>query len=493
VPASPARIVLLLFDCRTPSALVDLVEGLPQRVTLGVEELVLMQEGEPRFPSAREEEAARARKVQLRFHRNPRPYDFGAARKAGFEYALREGFDHIIVMRGNGTHPPRALPEMIDAALAHPTEVILGARAAHLREAAERPGSIDRLARVFTRRVLESVLSLGLRDYLSGFRIYPARALRCVPYQLDADGPTFDTELLIQFRAVGVPLREHPIESDWRESEGTRAGLRRNLANARAAVGYRLHQLHVTRHGQYIIDHGVHYTLKQSSTGSHMQIVESVSRGSVVLDLGCSQGLLARPLKEKQVLVTGVDAREPGDTARDLEAYFQRDLDQALELPVGRAFDYVVVADVIEHIRHREQLLRGSRRYLKQGGRLIISTGNVALWFYRLSLVAGRFEYGPRGILDRTHVHLFTRATFRREIERAGFHILEERVTALPFEVVFESTGRSGLVRALARAYHLMARLWPEMFAYQFIFEAEIETLDDEATQSPEPRVMDGS
>jgi SAM-dependent methyltransferase len=193
------------------------------------------------------------------------------------------------------------------------------------------------------------------------------------------------------------------------------------------------------------------------------------------------------------VLVTGVDAREPEDTAGELEAYFQRDLDQPLELPVGRGFDYVVVADVIEHIRYREQLLRSSRRYLKQGGRLIISTGNVALWFYRLSLVAGRFEYGPRGILDRTHVHLFTRATFRREIERAGFHILEERVTALPFEVVFESTGRSSLVRALARVYHLVARLWPEMFAYQFIFEAEIETLDDEATQPRAPQVLDGS
>jgi hypothetical protein len=104
------------------------------------------------------------------------------------------------------------------------------------------------------------------------------------------------------------------------------------------------------------------------------------------------------------------------------------------------------------------------------------------LWFYRLSLFVGRFEYGARGVLDRTYVHLFTRATFRREVARAGFHVLRERVTALPFEVVFESTGRSRLLRRLARAYHRLARLWPEMFAYQFILEAEITTLDEEAT-----------
>ncbi len=213
-----------------------------------------------------------------------------------------------------------------------------------------------------------------------------------------------------------------------------------------------------------------------------MQIVGCIRRGSRVLDLGCSQGMLARPLAERDVKVTGVDARPAEQLEIELEDYFQRDLEQPLELPTGRDFDYVVVADVIEHVRNRVQLLRNARRYLKPEGRLLISTPNVALWFYRLSLLAGRFEYGPRGVLDETHVHLFTRATFRREVERAGFHVLRQRVTALPFEVVFQSTGRSRLIRSVARLYHRLARVWPSMFAYQFILEAEITTLDEEAT-----------
>jgi SAM-dependent methyltransferase len=166
----------------------------------------------------------------------------------------------------------------------------------------------------------------------------------------------------------------------------------------------------------------------------------------------------------------------------ELAAYYRRDLEQPLDLPTGRVFDYVVSSDVIEHLRQRKELLRSVRRYLKPEGRLIISTGNVALWFYRLSLLVGRFEYGPRGILDETHVHLYTRATFRREVENAGFRIVGEGFTALPFEVVFESTGRSRAVRTLAQLYHRLARIWPELFAYQFVLEAEITTLDDEST-----------
>ena len=205
-----------------------------------------------------------------------------------------------------------------------------------------------------------------------------------------------------------------------------------------------------------------------------------------MLDLGCSQGLLAGRCGEGRARRGSRSG--PPEQALGLEAYYRRDLEQPLELPVGRVFDYVVVADVIEHVQ-RTQLMRSARRFLKADGRLIISTPNVALWFYRLSLLAGRFEYGPRGVLDETHVRLYTRATFRREVERAGFRVLRERVTALPFEVVFESTGRSRLVAAASCLYHLLARAWPSLFAYQFILEAEITTLLD--PHSSERRASD--
>ena len=128
---------------------------------------------------------------------------------------------------------------------------------------------------------------------------------------------------------------------------------------------------------------------------------------------------------------------------------------------------------------HRAELLASVRRYLKPDGRLLISTPNIAIWFYRLSLAAGRFEYGPRGVLDETHVHLFTRATFRREIEGAAFRVRRERFTALPFEVVFESTGQSRVVAGITSLYYALCRAWSRMFAYQFLLEAEVTTLLD--------------
>lgn len=478
------RFALLLFQWRHPASLDATLRRIPEFMLEWFTEVIIVISPSVELPAdttAAIREWKQENGVRLQFHRQPGNRDFGGSRKGAFEYAIQRSFDFVVTMRGDGRHPPEVLPSIIRAALEDPERLVVASRVHRLMD---RPPGIP-LVRMSAHRIATAMqnrlLGLRLEDYHSSYRLYPVKALRCIPFQLNSRNSVFDMQMVIQCRALGLAIREVPVPPSWAEYSSDARGLREVLAACANAFGYRLHQLHVTRDGRYFVERGVHYTLKKSPTGSHHQIVDAIAPGSHVLDLGCSQGLLARPLAEKRARVVGVDAREQDWLASELASYHQRDLEESLELPMGREFDFVVISDVIEHLRNREQLLRGARRFLKEGGRLIVSTPNVALWFYRLSLLVGRFEYGARGVLDKTHVHLYTRSTFRREIERAGFRIIRERVTALPFEVVFESTGRSRLVRWSASIYHALARIWPGLFAYQVILEAESTTLDEES------------
>lgn len=481
-----ARIGLFLCDCNDDDVLRETLSRIPIEAARYFVEVVVMTDRASDDVHDRMKQAQQdfrdALPVALRFHRPPRETGsnagFGAIRKAAFEYALRKGFDHVIVMRGDGAHAPENLSELVTLALEEPARFILASHPADGRSTL-----IWRRGPGLSGFILNRILGLRLANYGTNFRLYPCDALARIPFQLAADGPLFDIEIMLQLRALGIPIQEASLTTAGGVTK-IRDKRRSGLLALKAAIEYRLHQLHVTRDGRYLVDHDIHYTLKRSRSGSHAQIISAITEGSTVLDLGCSNGLLARPLLEKNVRVTGVDEGPGEKISSELAEYLQRDLDLPLELPYRRIFDYVVCADVIEHLNHRGQLLRSARRYLKPDGRLIISTPNIALWFYRLSLLVGRFEYGPRGVLDETHVHLYTGATFRREVERAGFTVLQQRVTALPFEVVFESTGRSRLVRAIESGYHWLARLWPSMFAYQYILEAEITTLDEESTEA---------
>jgi 2-polyprenyl-3-methyl-5-hydroxy-6-metoxy-1,4-benzoquinol methylase len=478
------RIALFLFDAGDAQSVRKFLERIPESVIPWIEEVVVM---EGPIPVAGIDDLSPGAPIPLRVHRNPRDYGHGGERKAAFEYALLRDLHHVITLRGDGTHPPEALPDLIRAAVIEGHDLVLASRLMQRRQSLRDGMPIHRvLGHTVATGFQNRILGLRTRDHLTSYRAYNVETLRRIPFQNNSNDRTFDVEFMIQCRALGVTVFEVGVSPAWREDLDGRSELRHIGSACATAMGYRFHQLHLTRDGRYLVDRDIHYTLKHSRTGSHMQIVDAIAPGSRVLDLGCSQGLLAEPLGEKGARVTGVDTAPPRGISKHLEQYFQRDLEDPLDLPTGRVFDCVVCADVIEHLRNREQLLRSARRYLTEGGRLVISTPNIALWFYRLSLAVGRFEYGPRGVLDWTHVHLFTRATFRREVERAGFHIVDERATALPFEVVFESTGRSRLVRALGNVYHALARAWPEMFAYQIILLAEITTLDEEATAGPQ-------
>jgi len=180
---------------------------------------------------------------------------------------------------------------------------------------------------------------------------------------------------------------------------------------------------------------------------AHAKLLEAVGTGRRVLDVGCSSGYLARPLSERGNTIVGLEL-DP-DSARAAEAYCERVLVgdvETMELPLEPAsFDVVLCGDVVEHLRDPAAALARLRPLLRPGGRLVLSTPNVANWAIRLSLLAGRWRYTDRGILDRSHTHLFTRSTLAETIERAGYE-----VDRIDFTVPLP--GDSDLLDAVGRA-----------------------------------------
>jgi hypothetical protein len=174
---------------------------------------------------------------------------------------------------------------------------------------------------------------------------------------------------------------------------------------------------------------------------------------------------MARALKDKNCEVTGIDQYPPfADSG--LKEFVQGDLDNCgFPLDAG-AFQYILLLDVIEHLRSPEAFadaLRASRRQ-SEDTRVIVSTGNVAFLVTRLMLLLGFFNYGSRGILDLTHTRLFTFATVRNLFEQSGYRIEEVRGVPAPFPVAL---GNTALARFLVRVNHALIRISRSLFAYQ--------------------------
>jgi len=199
--------------------------------------------------------------------------------------------------------------------------------------------------------------------------------------------------------------------------------------------------------------------------GGHERLLTLAGSPERVLDVGCSSGYLARRLVERGATVVGIDADErAAEEARSVCEHVLVGDVETIELPFAEeSFDVVLCGDVLEHLRDPETFLRRMRPLLRPGGRVVLTTPNVANWAMRLGLLAGRWRYTDRGILDRTHAHLFTKKTLEETLERAGYSIVAFDVTA--------PVPRVG-TPAAERLTHAVARLRPSLLAYQFVVAA---------------------
>src|SRR5262249_20965582 len=146
-----------------------------------------------------------------------------------------------------------------------------------------------------------------------------------------------------------------------------------------------------------------------------------------VLELGCATGYMSSVLRDQgcQVVAIEIDP-EMAERARgycervivgDLDA-----IDLSRELGDDR-FDVVVAADVLEHLNDPSRVLSPLKPFLRPDGYLVASLPNIAHGSVRLSLLAGQFVYGQRGLLDRSHLRFFTRGSLEDLFEDAGFVI----------------------------------------------------------------------
>jgi 2-polyprenyl-3-methyl-5-hydroxy-6-metoxy-1,4-benzoquinol methylase len=168
---------------------------------------------------------------------------------------------------------------------------------------------------------------------------------------------------------------------------------------------------------------------------SQTQLIELVAGARSVLDVGCAAGDTARALVDRGCRVSGVDVdAEAAEPARSvLDELVIADIDQS---PLSshfkaESFDAIIFGDVLEHLVDPASVLRDSVSLLTPGGRILVSIPNIAHGSVRLALLTGEWEYTAAGLLDRTHLRFFTRATVCRLLEDAGLLIEELRSTVL--------------------------------------------------------------
>ena len=205
---------------------------------------------------------------------------------------------------------------------------------------------------------------------------------------------------------------------------------------------------------------------------AHSFAVEMVGSNKRVLEVGCAAGHVTRILASRGCEVTGIEV-DPS-AARSAEEHAHEvlvadlDVDDYMAKLEDQVFDVVLLGDVLEHLRDPLSAMRSFTKLVEPHGYIVASLPNVAHVDVRLALFQGRFQYGDWGLLDRTHLRFFTRASGEQLLRDAGLLPVEVRRVFVPAFASEIPVDREAIET------HVLDEVLrdPEAETYQFVWRA---------------------
>jgi 2-polyprenyl-3-methyl-5-hydroxy-6-metoxy-1,4-benzoquinol methylase len=159
-----------------------------------------------------------------------------------------------------------------------------------------------------------------------------------------------------------------------------------------------------------------------------------------ILEVGCSEGYVGGFLHELGHYVVGVESNSSSATIAKkyldevhinfVEVYFSEH--------AAEQFDIIIYGDVLEHLLDPELVLNSSIEALSDGGVIVTSLPNVTHNSVRAMLLSGRWDYADLGILDRTHLHFYSKDGITELFQRVGCKVEEIAEVRLSAQQVIE-------------------------------------------------------
>lgn len=218
------------------------------------------------------------------------------------------------------------------------------------------------------------------------------------------------------------------------------------------------------------------FELDLESNNSLKLINDRLKDNSKILEFGPANGRLTKHLninRKCTVDIVEYNAGSGKDAARfarkaflgeeegDIEKYFWADRLS------GEKYDYIILADVLEHLYDPIEVLKRCKDYLKDDGVVLLSVPNIANNNIILSLLSDEFNYTKVGLLDNTHIRFFTYKTIYQIADKLGYSVNNADYTLGPIgqtevNLKFEIFKDKDLSIV---SDHLLGN------AYQFVFE----------------------
>jgi 2-polyprenyl-3-methyl-5-hydroxy-6-metoxy-1,4-benzoquinol methylase len=148
-----------------------------------------------------------------------------------------------------------------------------------------------------------------------------------------------------------------------------------------------------------------------------------------ILEAGCASGLFGAQLKQRSnVEVWGIeyDSESAESARRKLDMVLAGDILPLTDHLPDAYFDCVIFNDVLEHLIDPFAVLLKLKGKLAKDGIIVCSIPNIRFYHtLKKFIVNKQWKYEDAGIMDKTHLRFFTKASIIDMFDSLGYRILK--------------------------------------------------------------------
>ncbi len=424
---------------------------------------------------------------------------YGGNQKAGYHWAIENDLDIVVMLHGDGQYAPELLPDMVQPLVDGRADAVFGSRM--LNDGGAREGGMP-LYKLIGNKALtkfqNSLCGADLSEWHSGYRAYSVGALKDIPFERNDQGFRFDTQIILQLIEANKRIIEIPIPTFYGDEVCYVNGMKYAREICSDAARFRLHRV-----GLGSGDLAFGHTYTRTFGPVEQKLLETFQNtGSVrILDLSTEAAAMGRRLIAQGHEVMHLEdligiAVDKDDQPLPFDARLD-DLEKALAKDEA-SFDAVIALDLLVRTTDPERVMRLLHNSLRPFGRLFTSVPNIEHWYPRIRIGVGQFDYDQRGILDRSHLRMYSDRSMRRLATRTGWGVKQKNPYGIPFQVLESRTPKRGVLKSapkwVLKIDSVMAKKWPSLFSYVTLYELEPASprgTSRATTEHPQPRAVE--
>jgi glycosyltransferase involved in cell wall biosynthesis len=162
---------------------------------------------------------------------------YGGNQKFGFNYAIKNNFDVLVLMHGDGQYSPKLISALLQPIFEKNKDLVLGSRMMERKNALKGGMPLYKfIGNIVLTNFQNILLGSNLAEFHTGLRAYKIPSLAKLPFQHNSNGFPFDTDILIQFIDNKMEIGEIAIPTHYGDEVCHVPGMRYAIAVAMATV-----------------------------------------------------------------------------------------------------------------------------------------------------------------------------------------------------------------------------------------------------------------